>query len=293
MDLRTAHRSHGLVAALVVALAGCTADDPVDRPGMPDAAVASVIPAPSIQSVPERTPLPYVAVRGSTEGARVVSLTSAGSTRITSVLPGGTFCQDAEISLSGDTHLEFFAVGGDGRISEPATVDVTYDSASPEPAMGSCSGSGGECDEVEICGFNDVDEDCDGWADGCDLACSECVDDPYEPNDVAINVPTIEPGSYDMVICPCRDDWFAFHAAAGSTIRAGASFTSSEIDLDLRLYHVDDTGSTGEQVASSVTTSNDEQIDYGVDESGVYYLRVYPFNQDAKPRGSYELVIDD
>lgn len=280
------------VLALAVA-AGCTADDPVDRPGMIDADVTSdLLPPPQLDGIPERTPNTYVALRGTTEGSRVISLGALG-TQLTSVLPGGSFCQDAALSTDGANRLEVYAVGGDGRVSPPVIVDVTYDPSANPPASGSCSGSGGgNCAEAEVCDTQDVDENCDGWADACDLACSGCVDDAYEPNDVAINVASLPAGTYDMVLCPCRDDWFAFHVGAGGRIRASASFTHALIDIDMRLFVVNPDGSgTGAQVDTSVTTSDVESIDFTAPEAGTYFLRIYPFKQDDKPTGTYQLTI--
>src|SRR5690606_8857975 len=148
------------VTALTLGLA-CTADDPVARPVDADAAVAAPLEPPSVESVPERTPLTQVAVRGKTVGARIVSTSSSG-TRVTAVLPGGMFCQDAPIATGATTALEVYAVGGDGRVSAPAVVEVVHDPDAPPPAAPSCAGSeGGMCQEAEVCGSDDRDENCD------------------------------------------------------------------------------------------------------------------------------------
>ena len=73
---------------------------------------------------------------------------------------------------------------------------------------------------------------------------------------------------------------------------ATASFSNAAIDLDLRLYRVLGGGGTGEQVAASSTTSDEERIAYVAAEAGTYYLRVFPFRQDDRPRGTYRLMID-
>jgi hypothetical protein len=105
-------------------------------------------------------------------------------------------------------------------------------------------------------------------------------------------VPSIEPGAHDLMICPCRDDWFAFHVDAGDLIRATATFSNAAIDLDLRLYAGEpNNGGTGAQVATSMTTGDTEQISYSAPEAGVYFLRVYPYNDQAHPRGAYRLTI--
>jgi hypothetical protein len=171
--------------------------------------------------------------------------------------------------------------------------EVARDPGAPAPAMSTCGGGGASCAEKEVCGSDGADEDCDGWADRCDASCNDCKDDAYEPNDVAVNVPTLMPGTYPLKICPCRDDWFAFHVAAGNRIHAIATFTHAALDLDLRLYAVDGTdGETGTQVASSTTTSDTEEIDYVATEAGAYFLRVYPFQQDGAATGSYQLRLE-
>jgi hypothetical protein len=287
-----------LALPLVALALACSADAPVDRNKQIDAGTGGdVLAPPKLDPTPERTPLASVAVRGTTGGARVVSLGPFG-TKITAVLPGGTFCQDAAIETGGaESRLEFFSVGGDGRLSNPAIVEVVHDPAAPQPAMRSCGGDDPTtaCAGPEVCGTDGKDEDCDGWADACDTDCSGCVDDAFEPNDLAVNVPSIQPGTYDdMVICPCRDDWFAFFVSPGQRIRPTINFTTALIDLDMRLFWVNPDGSgTGTQVASSVTTTNQETIDYLVPAGagGTYYLRIYPFKQDDKPQGTYQLII--
>jgi hypothetical protein len=279
---------------LVLLAAACTADDPVDRPGEPDADLTSdLLPSPSLTGVIETTPLETVALRGSTAGARIATVGPRG-TQLTAVLPGGAFCQDAPLDPGGANLLEVFAVGGDGRVSEPVTLTVTQDPEADVPAMGTCAGGGAVCEEVEACGTDELDEDCNGWADACDLACSECVDDAYEPNDVAVNVPTIEPGSYDLALCPCRDDWFAFHVGEGEPISATIAFVHDEIDIDLRLFYVEPGGGgTGVQVADSVSSDDVETIDHVAAMAGTYFLRVYPFDQESRPRGTYQLTVGE
>jgi hypothetical protein len=261
----------------------------MNRPDAGDSGTELLGP-PELDPLPARTPLDMITVRGSTDGARAFSRGPFG-TQMTAVLPGGTFCQDIPIDQL-DNHIEVFAVGGDGRLSAASAVDVAYDPAAPEPAGGRCSGngSGGDCEDSEVCGSTG-DEDCDGWADDCDLACSGCDDDFYEPNDLAVNVPSLEPGSYPMAICPCRDDWFAFHVAAGARIDATASFSHAELDLDMALFRVNPDGDTGERVAFSTSTNDTESIGYLATAAGSYYMRVFPYLTATKPSGTYQLVI--
>jgi hypothetical protein len=142
-----------------------------------------------------------------------------------------------------------------------------------------------------MCG-NSKDDDCNGWADECDLACSGCEDDSYEPNDFPVNVPSLTKGSYPMKLCPCRDDWFAFNVNAETRINVSVEFSHAQIDIDARLYRAGPEGQgIGEQVASSTSPTDNEAIDWVTDAPGAYYLRIFPFRDEDEPSGSYTLRI--
>jgi hypothetical protein len=283
-----------LLLALMVGSSACKAGDPIKRPGNEDAAPVADLPPPEIQAIPETTPLTTVAARGTTEGTRIATVGSPAGTQVTVVLPGGSFCQDTPLRTDGPTELRYYAVAGDGRLSEAVPAQVTHDPSAPRPALENCDGATPSCADAEECGSNDVDEDCNGWADQCDLSCSECQDDPYEPNDLPINVPTLNAGSYDMKICPCRDDWYAFNVDMGVRIHAVISFTHADIDIDAKLFKsgADGQGTDGEPVASSATTTDTETIDYTTTAPGTYFLRVYPFRDEDKPAGDYSITLD-
>jgi hypothetical protein len=279
----------GLVAAGAIA---CSAGDPVQRPGVIDAGTEDLLAPPAIDPLPATTPHATVAVRGTTSGSRVVTQGALGATSVTAVLPGGSFCQDTPLAAMQDNVLRFYAVSGDGQVSAPVEASVVHDPEAASPDNATCSGAEAPvCGEVEICG-NNKDDDCNGYIDECDLACSGCVDDEYGPNHFPFNVPTLLPGTYSLQLCPCRDDWFAFHRERFERIRVTATFQHSVIDLDMRLFHAGPDGNgTGPQVAASTTTTNVESIDYQVQERGTYYLRIYPAGQE-KRNGPYTLRID-
>jgi hypothetical protein len=284
-----------LLVACIAFSPGCKAGDPVKHPsGDEDAAPVADLPPPELQAIPETTPLTTVAARGATEGTRIASVGSPVGTQVTVVLPGGTFCQDTPLRTDGPTELRYYAVAGDGRVSEAAPYTVTYDPSAPQPANGNCTGDTSDCKDAEECGSNDVDEDCNGWADQCDLACSECQDDAYEPNDLPINVPTLNPGTYEMKLCPCRDDWYAFAANMDDRIHAVVNFTHADIDIDAKLFlsGPDGQGTAGDPVASSATTTDTETIDYTATMPGTYFLRVYPVRDEDNPSGSYSITLD-
>lgn len=279
------------LAGLTAMVGACTASDPIMRTQV-DAGVDDLLPPPELQAIPDSTPMESIAVRGVTEGARIVTQGSPRGTIITAVLPGGSFCQDAQINDTGATTLNFYAIGGDGRVSEPVTAVVARDLEAPRPANDTCSGTEqSQCGEVEICDSG-VDDDCNGFEGECDQACNGCVDDVFEPNDFPFNVPAIAPGTYHLQLCPCRDDWFAFHKERLQRIRVTATFSHDQMNLNLRLYRAGPGGNgTGDFLVGSFTTTNQEQIDYQVEEAGAYYLHIYALGTE-KVQGPYTLRID-
>lgn len=284
---------------LGLAAAGCTADTTRRPPMEVDAGPSGgdLLPPPELDAVVERTPLDTLTIRGRTQGTRIASKTPL-ATQITPTLPGGSFCQDIPIAETEDNRIEVYAVGGDGRLSGATVLTVAFDPEAPQPSAGTCDGTAPDqagCRAEELCegDGDEEDDDCDGWAGTCDLACQPCDDDAYEPNDVAINVPSLLAGSYELTLCSCRDDWFAFHVAGGARIQATVE-SQAQLDIDLALYQVvADVEGTGPRVAWSTASTGVEAIDYVVplDAGGTYYLRVYPFNTAARPRGAYRLTV--
>src|SRR5262249_14265708 len=141
------------------------------------------------------------------------------------------------------------------------------------------------------------DEDCNGFADECDLACNQCQDDIYEPNDVPVNVPTLTAGTYDnLTLCPCHDDWFAWQVDINKLTHLVANF-GSDIDIARRLCRAGmaGTGVDGEPVQTSSGSGQTETIDWTSDMPGTYFLRVFPYLEDSgseRPGGNYSLTVD-
>jgi hypothetical protein len=85
-------------------------------------------------------------------------------------------------------------------------------------------------------------------------------------------------------MCPCRTDWFAFQVGAGEIIHARATFVATSIDIDMRLQTVmaaEDGTSTA--VATSVTTTGIEEINWTATSAGMYYLKIYTYQGDNQP----------
>ena len=137
---------------------------------------------------------------------------------------------------------------------------------------------------------NGKDDNCNGFTDQCDTTCNGCVEDGFGPNWTPFFVPMVAAGTYMLAICPCRDDWFAFQAAQSDVIHVKATFSTAEIDLDLKLQTAADAeANSTNSVASSVTTTATEEINYTVTTAGLYYLKVYSYKKDDF--GKYTLTI--
>jgi len=269
-----------LAISLVIA---CSAE----RPGgdKPDAGMMGTELNAPMLDVPMSTPNPTVAVRGMTGGSRIVVKGGPGEPVVRSVLPTGGFCLDVPLMDSGPTQLLAYALK-DGTISPAATFQVTRDAAAAIPPNPMCLGM-----EAPVCVpesasacTNMKDDDCNGFTDACDPSCNGCMDDALSPNWEPFYVPMIAPGTYNLKMCPCRTDWFAFQVTAGEVIHAHATFDSVAIDLDMKLQTVADAeGNAATSVASSQTTTGIEDITWTATTAGMYYLKVYAYDGDNKP----------
>lgn len=238
-------------------------------------------------SAPERTPLLTAAVRGHTSNATRVVVGLSEDSQVEPVMPGGDFCVDVALPEGRVSAIVVHAISDSGAASAQADVEVAQEADAPEPPEPTCSGE--QCAADEDCG-NGVDDDCNALADECDSACNGCADDDLEPNDVPFAVPPLEDGSYDLDICPCREDWFAFELPDGGAITAMATFEHDAIDIDLQLFEAADAEmGLDNPVATSMTTNDSERIDYTATSAGTYYLRVYSFRTGSS--GSYGLDI--
>lgn len=282
---------------MVLLAAACNASPPGgEEQAVIDAGPEELLP-PQIQN-PATTPLDTVPIRGTLrQGNRIIITPEEQAGIVGQVVggaAGGQFCVDVPIE-EGETEIEVYAVSDSGLLSPPEAVQVTRDPAVARPANATCS-SERNCaeDAVEVCD-NDKDDDCDYKKDRCDSDCSGCVDDYFEPNDTASQVPSIAIGEYpDMKICPCGDDWFAFHVGPNARIRASINFSNAEVDLDLKLFRAAEAEAGGAWLAASTTSNDSEAIDYVAVEAGSYYLQIHGFPRpgDSDPVGSYALRIE-
>ena len=109
-----------------------------------------------------------------------------------------------------------------------------------------------------------------------------CVDDVfYEDNDVlldAVTVPASE--QFGLISCPSDDDWYEIDLMTGDQVDLAVLFFHSDANLDLRFY---DPG--GSLVASSTSTSDNEQINWTAAADGAHTFQVELIS-DSGPSGA-------
>ena len=273
-------------------VSACTAQRPHEE--MPDAGVeTNELSAPNLDAIPISTSLDTIAIRGNTAGASIVVTGADGDPVVRSVLPSGAFCADVPLAATGETSLLVFALK-DGVISPGVRVNVTRDANAPIPDSPRCLGMEqpycvAEDTTSGNCG-NGTDDNCNGFSDECETGCNGCQDDGFGPNSTPFLVPMVAKGTYQLQICPCHSDYFAFAVAQGQTIHVKATFNTANVDLDMRLQvpkAAED--NTTASVATSVGTTGTEEITWPATAGGVYYLHVYPFQNNQS--GAYTLTI--
>jgi len=102
------------------------------------------------------------------------------------------------------------------------------------------------------------------------------LDDELEPNDSILEArPATANTGYPGI--QFDDDWFRIEVTTGfERVVANLTFTHADGDIDLELVDA-----SGNVLATSQSTTDNEQIDFTVSSSGSYYLRVFDFNNGS------------
>lgn len=292
------------VLVVVSLLGGCKAEAPVTPNYTADAKVSATrLEPPTLSSTNAvLTPLPTVAVRGNAKGANLVVIKGGVSDVVRSPLPQGEFCLDVPLKPNATSTLEVSLLG-EGQVSPSVTHKVTHDPSAPPPPSPYCElpacqpGPCPEREEGDACS-DGKDNDLDGWTDECDLDCSGCPEDEWAPNAIPANVPYIPPGNHDLMLCPCHDDWFRFEVTSGGKVDVRITFSSSAIDIDMKLFRAKDAENAGyksnEPVKSSTgynstSSTSSESIYYTSTGAETYYLYIYP--KLPRKSGKYRLTV--
>ena len=182
-----------------------------------------------------------------------------------------------------DTALETYTLrvfGANTAVVSPYTIEINEEAPEECGVTPSCAG-----DELCIEGRCLVStgasctEDFDCLAD---LTCvgNACVfpegfcDDPYESNDDLMSAVTITlPADLQNTTLCLDEDFYALSLEAGQMVNVVLTFQDSdEVDIDLSALDP-----MGDELESSMSTSSREELIFSVEETGTYYVRVYPY----------------
>lgn len=114
-----------------------------------------------------------------------------------------------------------------------------------------------------------------------------CTADAFEPNDSAAAAATLPAGTHSgLTACEADDDFYALNLTAGQQASLQALFSHAEGDIDLRLFDP-----AGTQVATSLSTTDDENINYTATQSGTHVLQVELYRDAGSvPGNTYQLI---
>jgi hypothetical protein len=116
-------------------------------------------------------------------------------------------------------------------------------------------------------------------------------DDRYEPNNSASSARSINLGRYDLSFTIGDEDWFSFRLSSPALIRV---YTEGDLDTRLNLYGPDaDPSEVGSREIDSDDDGGEEnnaRITTSLNENGLYYIRVWPYDDDSV--GGYGLVLE-
>jgi hypothetical protein len=116
---------------------------------------------------------------------------------------------------------------------------------------------------------------------------SACPTDRLENNDSIDDPEPLPPELYTgLFVCEDDEDWYRIPLFAGDTITIDLTFAHADGDIDLRLLN-----SIGGVLRSSVTSSDNEQVEYDITEDGTYLVRVTLYSDFGDVGAEYDIQI--
>ena len=116
-----------------------------------------------------------------------------------------------------------------------------------------------------------------------------CPSDRLENNDSIDDAEPLPPELYTgLFVCEDDEDWYRLPLNAGDTITVTVTFPHAEGDIDLRLLD-----SIGVPLATRASDTDDEELEYTVEEDGTYFIRVYLYADAGSSVGNeYDILIE-
>ncbi len=111
------------------------------------------------------------------------------------------------------------------------------------------------------------------------------ADDLYEDNNGMDSATEMGPGALQGIYCGPDQDFFSFGAEAGCHVGIDLLFSQSDADLDLSVVDTD-----GNSLASAISGSDDEHLNFQLEESGEYFIKIYSFSGEVQ--APYELALE-
>ena len=115
-----------------------------------------------------------------------------------------------------------------------------------------------------------------------------CPSDRLENNDSMDGAEPLPPELYTgLNVCEDDEDWYRLSLDAGDTVTVDVEFSHAEGDIDMRLLD-----SAGTPLVSSTSGTDDESVEYTVESSGTYFIRVYLFADRGSSIGNeYDILV--
>jgi serine protease AprX len=182
----------------------------------------------------------------------------------------------------------FERTGGTGtlQVSLVAPSAAEWSLTDPTVEVGPDESVGGTVDLPAGTYFVRVESGVDGGTGGYELSVLpvETETDATEPNDAANAATSLTPGeTVEATITPTGDvDFYRLDVDEGDTVVVDVRFSDERGDLDLGLY-----GADGTLLDQSISTSDEEQVTFVVDEEGTLYVTVVGF---VGATGPYTIV---
>ena len=122
---------------------------------------------------------------------------------------------------------------------------------------------------------------------------SQCSDDGREGNDDPGTATEVGAGQQldGLAICPDNEDWFWVTFFQGEHAVIDITFQHADGDLDMRFYDSNVTLDTlaEHQLATALSSDDNEHIEYDITRDDFYYIRVYGYEGASN---SYSLHVD-
>ena len=142
-----------------------------------------------------------------------------------------------------------------------------------------------ECVNGECVATCQTDEDCFeafgafATCNGANQRCEggSCEDDGIGSTSAEATTIELPVNEENYSLCTSEEDWFIFSAEEGDNISVNIEFIHDNLDIDTQIFF-GEPDDNSDSIAQSQTTTNEEEMNITVAETGDYYLHIYGYN---------------